>query len=731
MLSTYKSALRNLSVVAVSAIAILGFVYAYQIAHADIDPPGCTATGGSIILTTLRADGVTPVGGGTVTDGELVKYKATLGSLASPVCAFQGGTWTLTTPDGVVHVITPGGGVPRIGGTGVASLDSTLISYTVVHSNEIVDTTRHIDASTLYSGGISHKNSGDSLAGPTLGTSEQTVVVHTPTVATNIHSAAHAVITDAPIGSIVHDNATVTGESGGPAPTGNVVFNLYPNSTCASATTSAEVVALSGNTESSGVVVPNTGLSYKAYYQGNGNYTPAMGLCESLTADKLTPLAVTEIHNDSTHAVVTSVVAGTSVHDKATVGGNGVIPVTGNVEFSWYTNGTCDALAGPVAAAGTVALDGSGIAHPSSTEGPLSIGSYSFKAHYVGDDNYLAADAVCEPLTVTKNSPTIATTLSASSVNVGASVHDSSTLTGATATAGGTVTYTVYTNSACTLGAQSAGVKSVTNGVVQDSDPVAFNTVGTFYWQANYSGDVANNSAVSTCTEEVLTVNKVTPTISTTPNPASGIVGAELNDTATLSGGSSPAGNVTFKLFAPSDGSCSGSAVFTQVDGSAPYATGPGYTSLVAGTYHWTADYAGDANNNPASSGCQAEPVVISQPAAQYCSPGYWKQPQHYKSYVNYSPNSVFNTVFGRNAFPAGMTLVQVLSQGGGGLNAYGRATVGALLNADKLTSGLTPSQVIAKFQVTFDGAPTTGNTNGYYGGANPEFTAPENCPLN
>lgn len=148
------------------------------------------------------------------------------------------------------------------------------------------------------------------------------------------------------------------------------------------------------------------------------------------------------------------------------------------------------------------------------------------------------------------------------------------------------------------------------------------------------------------------------------------------------------------------------------------------------GTYRWTADYAGDANNNAVSSGCQDELVTITQPAGQYCSPGYWKQSQHFDSYVTYSPNNLFDTVFGRIVFP-GKTLVQVLSTGGGGLIAYARATVGALLNASALSSGLTPAQVMASFDATFDGAPTSGNTNGYYGSANPEFTAPENCPLN
>ncbi|MEK7063697.1 MAG: hypothetical protein AAB955_03345 [Patescibacteria group bacterium] len=120
-------------------------------------------------------------------------------------------------------------------------------------------------------------------------------------------------------------------------------------------------------------------------------------------------------------------------------------------------------------------------------------------------------------------------------------------------------------------------------------------------------------------------------------------------------------------------------------------------------------------------------PVVTSK---QYCSPGYWKQSHHFDSYVTYSPTDSFNTVFGRNAFP-GKTLVQVLSQGGGGLNAYGRKAVGALLNSTSMSSGLTAGQVIAKFQATYDGAPSGKAANEYYGAANPEFTQAENCPLN
>ena len=209
------------------------------------------------------------------------------------------------------------------------------------------------------------------------------------------------------------------------------------------------------------------------------------------------------------------------------------------------------------------------------------------------------------------NHPSVTTTLSGNPVSVGNSVHDTATLSGATATAGGTVTYTAYTDAACSLGAQSAGTKTVTSGIVPDSDPLTFNTAGTYNWQDVYSGDANNTAATSTCQSEALVVNKSTPRISTIPS-AGGPVGTVLNDTATLAGGSSPTGNVVFNLYAPTDATCSATPVYTNTSAAAPYATSPGFTSNAAGIWHWTATYAGDANNSAASSTCADEAVTTT-----------------------------------------------------------------------------------------------------------------------
>jgi hypothetical protein len=90
-------------------------------------------------------------------------------------------------------------------------------------------------------------------------------------------------------------------------------------------------------------------------------------------------------------------------------------------------------------------------------------------------------------------------------------------------------------------------------------------------------------------------------------------------------------------------------------------------------------------------------------PGLAGCTPGFWRQSQHYAYWVApYTPTTAFSTVFA-NAFP-GQTLEQVVQNGGGGLNALGRHTVAALLNAasPEVDYGMTPAEVVAAFNAAF-----------------------------
>ena len=87
------------------------------------------------------------------------------------------------------------------------------------------------------------------------------------------------------------------------------------------------------------------------------------------------------------------------------------------------------------------------------------------------------------------------------------------------------------------------------------------------------------------------------------------------------------------------------------------------------------------------------------------CTPGYWKQSQHFGNWVGYVPTganaSRYNTVFGVNLFSANTTLLAALGKGGGGAYRLGRHSSAALLNASNssVDYGMTTAQVIAAVQ--------------------------------
>lgn len=117
----------------------------------------------------------------------------------------------------------------------------------------------------------------------------------------------------------------------------------------------------------------------------------------------------------------------------------------------------------------------------------------------------------------------------------------------------------------------------------------------------------------------------------------------------------------------------------------------------------------------PASFAWNAAGLAISENVGQGegCTPGYWKQKQHFDSWTApYTPYKQFSSVFKNNAFP-GKTLLQVLKLRGGGLSALGRHSVAALLNAasSKVSYDLTVSEVIGQFNEVYPGTKSQYNT--------------------
>jgi hypothetical protein len=66
-------------------------------------------------------------------------------------------------------------------------------------------------------------------------------------------------------------------------------------------------------------------------------------------------------------------------------------------------------------------------------------------------------------------------------------------------------------------------------------------------------------------------------------------------------------------------------------------------------------------------------------PNGEGCTPGYWKQKQHFDSWSVNPPGESFSTVFGVDY---DMTLLEALKTGGGGEKALGRHATAAYLNA-------------------------------------------------
>jgi hypothetical protein len=425
----------------------------------------------------------------------------------------------------------------------------------------------------------------------------ETLVVNPlgPSIATTLSSSS------IPVGGSVHDSATLTGTT--PDAGGTVTYTVYTNNTCTQGARDAGTVTVTNGSvaDSNSLAFNSAGTFYwQAAYSGDNNNNPASSVCtsETLVVSPLGPSIATSLSANN-------VPVGSSVHDSATL--TGASPDGGGtVTYTVYTNNTCTEGARD---AGTVTVT-NGSVPDSNSLAFNSAGTFYWQAAYSGDNNNNPASSVCtsETLVVSPLGPSISTALSSPVVDVGSSVHDSATLSGATPNAGGTVTYTVYTNDTCTQGARDAGTVTVTNGSVPDSSSLTFNNAGTFYWQAAYSGDPNNSPATSLCTSETLIVNKLKPTNSTAQNLIP-------NDNFTLSGGFNPTGTITFNLYAPGDATCSGTPALTQtvsVNGNGTYeTTNTSFIATTEGTWRWASSYTGDANNEPTSSSCGTEQFTI------------------------------------------------------------------------------------------------------------------------
>ncbi len=283
------------------------------------------------------------------------------------------------------------------------------------------------------------------------------------------------------------------------------------------------------------------------------------------------------------------------------------------------------------------------------TPAPTPPAPTGWVAQFDGDGSNKDVDGACngtnENTDVEKAHPTVTTQAGPDKVlgENGVTLEDTATLAGGTANIKGTITFNLYYFASNPVGDTAACANKTPiatldvavdgNGDYQ-SGGVLVHDAGWYTWTAQYTPHVdggpddANNtaSAVHGCglDSETVKVSPIQPTITTEAgaDQVVGVDGADLTDTAFLSGGTSPTGKITFKLYGPfvSDptgdtGACTPGALVdtvekTGVSGNGQY-TSPKITVTKTGYYVWVATYSGDANNLTATHPCGDASEVV------------------------------------------------------------------------------------------------------------------------
>ena len=301
--------------------------------------------------------------------------------------------------------------------------------------------------------------------------------------------------------------ATTTGAPGA-TPTGTVTFDLYNNSSASGTPLFSDTETLSGGSATSAsYTTASTGTDYwVATYNGDTNYN---SVASSNNGEPVTVTGVTP--SIATSQQPASAVVGNTIADQATVTGSAgaySCPPQDNAGFS-------------VGSPPSYQSDSGGVwfcsypAFPGETATDFYC-TYSDSSGALITDN----DAGFCPATARSgtNSPT------------------------------GTVTFNLYDNATASGTPLFTDTESLSGGSATSAGFTATAT-GTDYWVATYNGDSDFSSVTSGDAAEPVAIKAATASIGTSQQPASTTVGGSIADQATVSGGDSPTGTVTFDLY--------------------------------------------------------------------------------------------------------------------------------------------------------------------------------------
>lgn len=393
--------------------------------------------------------------------------------------------------------------------------------------------------------------------------------------------------------------------AGGLEPSGNLEFRLYgpEDATCTGtpAFTDSSAFFADGSYPSDRFIPTKAGTyRWVVSYAGDEENAAAATSCNEAS----TTVSVSKATPTLTTATAATMTAGEPIHDTATVAGG--VGAGGHVEFTLYGPGdpTC---AGTPAFTGVSDVSSGTAQSPAFT--PAAAGEYVWVAAYEGDANNEAAADACgeggEKVTVVKASPGLTASVAAAAMTVGQTTRDTATLSGGY-NPGGQISFKLYGPADPTCAGTPAF--TVTTAISErgaQSPDFRPTLTGSYRWVASYSGDAANEAATGSCgeAEQQVTFGKASPSLSL--QASSAVVGAAVSATATLSGGFSPGGQLTFSAYGPGSTDCSGAAAFTTTVPleSAPTGTAS-FIPAAAGTYSWVATYSGDEDNQAAAASC-------------------------------------------------------------------------------------------------------------------------------
>jgi uncharacterized protein YunC (DUF1805 family) len=431
-------------------------------------------------------------------------------------------------------------------------------------------------------------------------------------------------------GAVVVDSATLGGTNAATA-TGTVKYAVYSDAKCEELVTEAgELGLVEGSVPPSSEEVLEEGTFYwQVTYSGDSVHEAVTSPCSEVATVIAATSLVTSLSGEGEEGGELVVAEGSPVMDDATLSGPNASKATGTVEYLVYGDPACTEL---VAKAGEVSVGGESVS--SSEAEMLEPGVYQWQAVYSGDGANHASVSSCGAATEIVRPP-LTSELSGGEetgptieVVEGTAVGDQAALHGEhAAKATGTINYTVYEDSKCEGSAVATEEVGVEEGNVPASKKVSLEP-GTYYWQVEYSGDILNPPATTTCGTEIAYV--VTPTSLTMSLAGEGEEGEEIEvregasvaAQASLSGtnAANAGGYLKFEVF--SDSECTELVSAGDVEVEEGVIPPLGEEVLPPGTYYWRAVFTGDGVNQGATSACGAAEEVVTAPITTILTSG-------------------------------------------------------------------------------------------------------------